>query len=253
MTKIALITGATSGIGKSTAYELASHAYNVIITGRRKERLDIIEKDLKGKYDIKVLALHFDVRNNEEVKQAIQSLPTEWQAIDVLVNNAGLAVGLSDIQDGEIEDWDRMIDTNVKGLLYVSRAVIPLIIKQNKGHIFNISSIAGKEVYPKGNVYCASKFAVDAINKGMRIDLLPHHIKVTSINPGLLETEFSLVRFKGDEERAANVYKGFDPLQAQDVAEVIWFALSRPDHVCLNEIIMTPSAQATARDVVKEI
>jgi 3-hydroxy acid dehydrogenase/malonic semialdehyde reductase len=252
MSQIALITGATSGIGKSTAYKLAAKGYNLIIAGRREERLEAIEAELMDTYSIKVIKLKFDVRVRAAVKLAIDSLPPEWQKIDVLINNAGLASGLSDIQDGDIDDWEAMIDTNIKGLLYVTRSVSPLMIKHKSGHIINISSIAGKEVYPKGNVYCASKHAVDALNKSMRIDLLPHGIKVTSINPGLLETEFSLVRFKGDEERARQVYKGFTPLQPEDVAEVILFALSRPPHVCLNEILLTPTAQATARDVIRE-
>ncbi len=252
MTKIALITGATSGIGRSTAFELASHGYNLIITGRRKDRLDHITKEITGKYSVQVLALNFDVRKYEEVKNAISSLSTEWKNIDVLINNAGLAAGLSDIQDGDLEDWEAMIDTNIKGLLYMTKEVSPLMIKNNSGHIINISSTAGKEVYPKGNVYCATKFAVDALNKGMRIDLLPHNIKVTSINPGLLETEFSLVRFKGDEEKAKKVYEGFEPLHPEDVADTIWFVLSRPAHVCLNEVLMTATAQASSRDVFRK-
>ena len=252
MSKIALITGATSGIGKSTSFELASHGYNLIITGRRKERLDEISKELMTQYSVKVLALNFDVRSYDGVKDAISTLPDEWKNIDVLINNAGLAAGLSDIQDGDLDDWETMIDTNVKGLLYMTKEVTPIMIKNKSGHIINISSTAAKEVYPKGNVYCATKFAVDALTRGMRIDLLPHNIKVTSINPGLLETEFSLVRFKGDEERAKSVYQGFEPLHPEDVAEVIWFALSRPAHVCLNDITMTATAQATSRDVVRK-
>ncbi len=252
MAKIALITGATSGIGKSTAFELASHGYNLIITGRRKDRLDQITKEITDKYSVEVLALNFDVRKYEEVENAISSLSSEWKSIDVLINNAGLAAGLSDIQDGDLEDWEAMIDTNIKGLLYMTKEVSPLMIKNNSGHIINISSTAGKEVYPKGNVYCATKFAVDALNKGMRIDLLPHNIKVTSINPGLLETEFSLVRFKGDEEKAKKVYEGFEPLHPEDVADTIWFVLSRPAHVCLNEVLMTATAQASSRDVFRK-
>ena len=252
MAKIALITGATSGIGRSTAFELASHGYNLIITGRRKDRLDQITKEITDKYSVEVLALNFDVRKYEEVKNAISSLSPEWKNIDVLINNAGLAAGLSDIQDGDLDDWEAMIDTNIKGLLYMTKEVSPLMIKNNSGHIINISSTAGKEVYPKGNVYCATKFAVDALNKGMRIDLLPHNIKVTSINPGLLETEFSLVRFKGDEEKAKKVYEGFEPLHPEDVADTIWFVLSRPAHVCLNEVLMTATAQASSRDVFRK-
>jgi NADP-dependent 3-hydroxy acid dehydrogenase YdfG len=250
--RIIFVTGATSGFGKAIAQLFAKNGYNVIINGRRQERLDELETELSKEYNIQVHKLPFDVREQKAVAAAIDGLPAEWKKIDILVNNAGLASGLSDIQDGNIDDWDAMIDTNVKGLLYVTRAVSPLMIARKSGHIINISSIAGKEVYPKGNVYCASKHAVDALNKAMRIDMLPYNIKVTSINPGMAETEFSIVRFHGDKERADYVYKGITPLYAEDVAETVWFAASRPAHVNINELIVMPTAQATNRDTVRE-
>lgn len=247
MEKIALVTGATSGIGKATALKLAEAGYSVIITGRRWHLLAELEKQLIQKS--RVLALSFDVSNNNEVNHALDKLPEEWKNIEILVNNAGLAAGLSSIQNGDIEDWEKMIDTNVKGLLYVTKKIIPMMISHNRGHIINIGSIAGKEVYPMGNVYCATKFAVDALTKAMRIDLLEHNIKVTGICPGMVETEFSLVRFKGNKENANNVYNGLDPLTAEDVADVILFAITRPPHVNLNDIVITPTAQASATNV----
>ena len=252
MRKTALITGATAGIGEATARLLAKNGYDIIITGRRKERLDHLKKELEENTDARVHALHFDVRDRRAVEQAIDSLPAAWQTIDVLVNNAGLAAGFAPIQEGDIADWEQMIDTNVKGLLYVSRKVLPGMVERRSGHVVNISSIAGKEVYANGNVYCASKFAVDALNKAMRIDLVDYGVKVTSVNPGAVETEFSMVRFKGDEEKAKNVYKGMEPLHAGDIAEVVLFALSRPDHVNINEIIVTPKAQANAFYIHRE-
>ena len=248
MNKIALITGATSGIGKATAIKLAEAGYSTIITGRRKERLDELAKELTDK-GIQVLTLQFDVRNQTEVHNAIAGLPSEWQNIDVLVNNAGLAVGTSPIQDGIVDDWERMIDTNVKGLLYVTHEVAPLMIKNGKGHIVNLASVAGKEVYPGGNVCCATKHAVDALSKAMRIDMLKHNIKVTNIAPGMVETEFSIVRYKGDTQAADNVYKGITPLTGEDIADTIVFAVIRPAHVCLNDIQIMPTAQASSRDV----
>lgn len=248
MNKIALITGATSGIGKATAIKLAEAGYSTIITGRRKERLDKLAKELTDK-GIQVLTLQFDVRNQTEVHNAIAGLSSEWQNIDVLVNNAGLAVGTSPIQDGIVDDWERMIDTNVKGLLYVTHEVAPLMIKNGKGHIVNLASVAGKEVYPGGNVYCATKHAVDALSKAMRIDMLKHNIKVTNIAPGMVETEFSIVRYKGDTQAADNVYKGITPLTGEDIADTIVFAVTRPAHVCLNDIQIMPTAQASSRDV----
>jgi 3-hydroxy acid dehydrogenase / malonic semialdehyde reductase len=242
--RIALITGATSGIGEATAKLLSTNGFDLILTGRREERLQSLKSEL-GK-NARVITLNFDVRDQAEVKNKLASLPAEWKAIDVLVNNAGNAHGLDPIQRGSLEDWDAMIDINVKGLLYVSREVIPLMINRKHGHIVNIGSIAGKEVYPNGNVYCASKFAVDALTKGMRMDLNSHSIKVTSINPGLVETEFSLVRFKGDAPKASQVYKGLDPLKAEDIADIILYTLNAPSHVVLADITVLPTAQASA-------
>ncbi|MEN8137159.1 MAG: SDR family NAD(P)-dependent oxidoreductase [Bacteroidota bacterium] len=242
---IALITGATSGIGKSTAKKLAARKYNLIITGRRKERLVELSKKLKVEYSVDVLILNFDVRNNDEVVEHLSKLPGEWKNIDILINNAGLAAGLAPIQDGLISDWERMIDTNVKGLLYVTKIVSQIMISRKKGHIVNIGSIAGKEVYPNGNVYCGTKHAVDALTKGMRIDLVKYGIKVSSIDPGMVDTEFSLVRL-GDEEKAAMVYEGLTPLYADDIADAIDFMVSRPAHVTINDMVIMPTAQASA-------
>lgn len=250
MKKIVFVTGATAGFGKAIAQIFSKNGYDIIINGRRKERLNELENELR-KNGADVLQLAFDVRDKQAVKQAIESLSGKWQNINILVNNAGLAQGLNLIQDGDIEDWDTMIDTNVKGLLYVSRAVMPLLIKTGNAHVFNIGSIAGKEVYQKGNVYCATKHAVDAITKAMRIDMLEHGIKVTGICPGAAETEFSLVRYKGDAEKAKNVYKGFTPLYAEDIAEIVYFAATRPAHVCINDIVITPTAQANAMYIHK--
>ncbi len=246
MKKVVLITGATSGIGEASASLFASSGYDLIITGRRSDRLENIKNRLE-KNSTRVLALCFDVRKEEEVKKAIGELPESWRKIDVLINNAGLAAGLDPIDSGSSEDWNRMIDTNVKGLLYVSYEVAQ-IMKENKinGHIVNIGSIAGKEVYPNGNVYCATKHAVDALSKGMRMDLLKYNIKVTQICPGAVETEFSLVRFHDDADRAKSVYEGYEALAANDIADCIWFAVSRPAHVNINDMIVMPSAQASS-------
>jgi len=241
---IALVTGATSGFGRAIALCFARQGWDVIITGRRADRLDELAGQIRDTSGSSVLTLPFDVRKASEVNAAIESIPDAWRAVDVLVNNAGLAAGLSTVQEGELSDWEDMIDTNVKGLLYISRLVIPWMISRGKGHIVNMGSMAGKEAYPYGNVYCATKHAVDALSKSMRIDLLPHGIKVTAIHPGAAETEFSIVRFKGDTERAAKVYDGIDPLTAEDIADIVWFAVSRPAHVVLNEILVTPLAQA---------
>lgn len=250
MPPIILITGATSGFGEATARRFAAEGWRVIITGRRKERLEALRKELEGLHGSldrpSIHALHFDVRDNAAVMAAIASLPAAWSAIDVLVNNAGLAAGLDPIQEGNVDDWERMLDTNVKGLLYVSRTVIPGMIARGKGHIINIGSTAGKEVYPKGNVYCASKHAVDALSKGMRQDLLPHGIKVTQICPGLAETEFSVVRFHGDEQKAKAPYQGLTPLKGEDIANLAWFAATLPPHVCINDLVVTPTAQASS-------
>lgn len=249
--QIVLITGATSGIGEATAKLLAKNNFNLIICGRRKERLIKLQQELSLITEIKTLS--FDVSDKESVHEAINSLPDDWKAIDILINCAGNAHGLDPIQTGKLEDWDAMIDFNVKGLLYVCSDVIPGMVERNGGHIINIGSIAGKEVYPNGNVYCASKFAVDALTRGMRIDLNAHKIKVTSINPGLVETEFSVIRFKGDTERAANVYKGYEPLKPEDIADVILFTITRPAHVMLADITVFPTAQASSVHVHKNI
>lgn len=246
MAKIALITGATSGIGEACAHLFARENYNLVLTGRRIDRLEKLAKKLNDKYDVEIAVSQFDVRSRTEVTDNLEALPAKWRNVDVLVNNAGLSQGLDPLQKGDPDDWDTMIDTNVKGLLYVSRIVSNWMIDNKEGHIINIGSIAGKEVYPNGNVYCASKHAVDALNKGMRLDLLPYGIRVTAIHPGAVETEFSEVRFKGDKERAKKVYDGFDALAADDVAETIWFAVSRPKHVNINELIVMPTAQANA-------
>lgn len=243
---IALITGATSGIGKHTAIEFAKHGYHLIITGRRQERLTELKAELTKAYSINIIDLCFDIRDEQQVNNAITSLPNGFKEIDVLVNNAGLAAGLSTIQDGKIEHWEKMIDTNIKGLLYITKHVMPLMIARKKGHIINVGSIAGKEVYANGNVYCATKHAVDALNKSMRIDLLPHGIKVSAVNPGMVETEFSLVRFDGDEERAKKVYENLVPLTPEDIAETIYWIASRPAHVNINDIVITCSIQANA-------
>jgi 3-hydroxy acid dehydrogenase/malonic semialdehyde reductase len=240
-----MVTGATTGFGKAIAIRFARHGFNIIITGRRKELLADLEKELLSFGKINVLSLNFDVRRQEVVASVIEKLPEEWKTIDILVNNAGLAVGMGHIDNGVIDDWDRMIDTNVKGLLYVTRAVAPLMVLRNSGHIFNIGSIAGIEAYENGNVYCASKAAVSSLSKSMRIDLLKNNIKVTHIAPGMAETEFSLVRFKGDKEKADSVYKGIDALTADDIAEVIFYCATLPEHVCINELVVTPTQQAS--------
>ena len=242
--KTVLITGATSGIGRATAILFAVKGFNLILCGRRQERLDVLQTELGKKTNVHTL--NFDVRDKDSVFEAINSLPPEFAQIDVLINNAGNAHGLDPIEHGNEEDWDAMLDINVKGLLYVSKAVIPKMVERKSGHIINIGSTAGKEVYPKGNVYCASKHAVDAITTGMRMDLNPHGIKVGAVNPGAVETEFSNVRFKGDDERADAVYNGFDPLVAEDIAETLLFVVTRPAHVNIADLIITPTAQASA-------
>jgi hypothetical protein len=244
--KTVFITGATAGIGKATASRFAKENHRLIITGRRNDKLMEFAAELRDQFSIEVLPLCFDVRKRGEVEKAIGELPPEWQNIDILVNNAGLAAGLDPIQEADAGDWETMIDTNVKGLLFVSRLVIPLMLRNGSGHIFNIGSIAGREVYAKGSVYCATKHAVDAITKGMRIDLLSHGIKVTQISPGAVETEFSMVRFKGNAERAAKVYQGYQPLEALDVAEIIHFISTLPSRVNVNDILVMPQAQANA-------
>lgn len=251
MSKTALVTGATSGIGRATARILARNNYKIILCGRREDRLTELKKELSAFTEIHTLS--FDVRDKKAVFKSINALPSDFSKIDVLINNAGNAHGLDPIQTGDLEDWDAMIDINVKGLLYVSKAIIPKMIEQKSGHIINIGSIAGKEVYPNGNVYCASKHAVDALNKSMRMDLNPYGIRVGAIHPGMVETEFSEVRFKGDTDRAANTYKDIKPLQAEDIADIIHFVVSRPYHVNIADLIVFPTAQASATIVNRDL
>lgn len=246
MKKTVLITGATSGFGKAMALKFATAGYNLILNGRRKERLEELIENIHTTYGVSAIALPFDVRDKNAVNEAIQQLSMQIHQVDILINNAGLAAGMAPIDGGDTQDWDVMIDTNVKGLLYTTHAVLPLLKKSDAAHIINIGSTAGKQAYPNGNVYCATKFAVDALSKCMRIDLLPYGIKVTSINPGMAETEFSIVRFKGDKERAAKIYDGVHPLYAEDVAEVAFYCATLPPHVCINDLTMTCTAQADA-------
>ena len=249
--KIALVTGASSGIGWACALTMAKMGYDLIATGRRAERLEDLRQELPE--GVRFLPLLFDVRDRAEVERLLTNLPAEWASIDVLVNNAGNAHGLDPIQTGNVDDWDAMLDINVKGLLYVSKAIIPGMTERNSGFIINIGSIAGKEVYPNGNVYCASKHAVDALTNGMRMDLNPFGIKVMGIHPGLVETEFSLVRFKGDEKRAETIYQGYTPLLAQDIADIVEFALTRPPHVVIADVVVLPTAQASATVIKKKL
>lgn len=246
MSKIAFITGATAGIGAACAERFAAESWDLVLTGRRADRLQSFSDRLEAEYGIRVQRLVFDVRDRAAVEAAIASLPKSFQAPDVLVNNAGLALDKSSVQEGDPDDWDTMIDTNVKGLLYMSRALLPAMIARGRGHVINIGSVAGREVYPGGNVYCATKYAVEGLSRAMRIDLVQHGIKVSSISPGLVETEFSVVRFKGDRDKADAVYKGFDPLLGADIAEAVWWAASLPPHVCINDINLTCTAQASS-------
>ena len=246
MSKIILITGATSGFGKAIAEKFSAAGWNCIITGRRADRLEKIAISLQATYANKILPLLLDVCNREAVATTFANLPLEWQSIDVLVNNAGLALGRDSFEQASIDDWDTMIDTNVKGLLYVSKAIIPYFIQHKKGHIINIGSTAGKEVYQLGNAYCASKHAVDAISKAQRIDLLQYGIKVTSVHPGAAETEFSVVRFKGDEDKAKQVYEGYEPLHPEDIADTVFYCATLPAHVCINDLVITCTAQANS-------
>ena len=246
MNKTVLITGATSGIGEACAKKYAADGDRLILTGRRADRLNALKTELEKDFSTEILALIFDVQDKKAVDKNLGTLPTEWQKIDLLINNAGLAAGKDSFENADINDWETMLNTNVHGLLYVSKQIIPLMIANKKGHIVNIGSIAGKEVYENGNVYCASKFAVDAISKSMRIDLLKHSIKVTCIHPGAVETEFSLVRFKGDENKAAATYNGMVPLSGNDIADSIFYCTQLPDHVCINELVITPTQQANA-------
>jgi 3-hydroxy acid dehydrogenase / malonic semialdehyde reductase len=244
MSKIVFITGATSGFGKASAYKFAANGYDLIINGRRIDRLQALADELERKYNVAVLQLPFDVCIQQDVFDAVKSIPEDWQAIDVLFNNAGLALGRDYFEEGNLDDWNTMIDTNVKGFLYVAKAVSQLMVKRKQGHIINMGSVAGKDVYEKGNVYCGSKFAVDAISHGMRIDLLRHQIKVTAIHPGAAETEFSIVRFKGDEATAKSVYNGLQPLTADNVADVVYYCATLPTHVCINDLTITCIRQA---------
>ena len=251
MSKIILITGASSGFGKAIAEKFAAGGWNIILTARRKDKLEAVAKEIENKFGVKTLSLVFDIQDKKAVFENIGQLPTEWQAVELLVNNAGLALGRDSFQDANLEDWETMIDTNVKGLLYASKAVLPYLIKQ-QGHIINIGSTAAKEVYKDGNIYCATKHAVDAISKAQRIDLLPHHIKVTAIHPGAVETDFSLIRFKGDASKAAAVYAGYEPLKAEDIAETAWYVANVPKHVCINDVVMTCVAQGNSTLIHKD-
>jgi len=253
MKQIALITGATSGIGEATALLLAENHFDLIITGRRRERLEALKDKIEAETTAKTHPLIFDIRDPLATENAIKTLPQKWQNVEILINNAGLAVGLSAVNDGDLDDWERMIDTNIKGLLYITRLVSARMVEQGKGHIVNISSIAGKETYPLGNVYCATKHAVQSLTKGMRLDFLKYGIKVSSVCPGAVDTEFSLVRFKGDRPRAQKVYEGFTPLQAKDIAEAILFAVTRPAHVNIDDILIMPTDQAYSRDFNRKI
>ena len=250
--KIVFITGATAGIGEACAYDFAREGANLILCARRMEKLEEIISKIKKEFGVKIHYFQLDVRDKYAVEAEISALPDEWKNIDILVNNAGLAKGFSKMDNGDIEAWEEMIDTNVKGLLYVSRQVLPLMSARNSGHVINIGSVAGHEVYPNGNVYCATKFAVHALSKGIRYDLLDKKIKVTTIAPGLVETEFSEVRFSGDKDRAKQVYKGFQPLVARDISDLVLFAATRPEHVNINEIEVTPTAQASSTQVFRE-
>ena len=250
MSKIILITGASSGLGKATAEKFAAEGWNLILTARRKEKLAVVVNNIEKKYGVKTLSLIFDVQDKKAVFEHLEKLPKEWQAINVLLNNAGLALGRDPFEDANLEDWETMIDTNLKGLLYASKAVLPFIIAQ-KGHIINIGSTAGKEVYKDGNVYCATKHAVDAISKAQRIDLLQHQVKVTAIHPGAVETDFSIVRFKGDTTKADAVYAGYTPLKAEDIADTIWYVANTPEHVCINDLVITCTAQGNSTTIFK--
>lgn len=242
--KTAFVTGTTSGFGHAFALRLAKLGYNLIVTGRRKDRLEDLAEEIRKNFGVEVLALNFDVRDNDACKKAINSLPEKFQKIDLLVNNAGLAAGASPFNESDLDDFERMLDTNVKGLLYVTKLIVPGMIERQKGQIINISSIAGIEVYPNGHVYCASKHAVNAITKGLRIDLVKHGIRVSSISPGMVETEFSIVRYHGDEDKAKAVYQGLVPLNAEDIADALEFIVTRPEHVMINDIQINPAQQA---------
>jgi NADP-dependent 3-hydroxy acid dehydrogenase YdfG len=252
MNRIAIVTGATAGFGRATALLLAKNDFDVVTTGRRSEKLDSLEEEIRSKTSADVLSLAFDIRNQDEVIKACNKLTGKWENVDVLVNNAGLAAGMSQIHEGSVEDWEQMIDTNIKGLLYITREITPGMVHRKNGHIINLGSIAGKEAYENGNVYNATKYAVDGLTQAMRIDLVEHGIKVTAINPGAAETEFSLVRFKGDSEKADQVYRGYTPLYAEDIAETILFVVTRPPHVNIDDLLIMPTAQARSRKFLKD-
>lgn len=252
MSRIVLITGATSGFGKAIAEKFAAGGFDLILTGRRADRLESLQQELCNRFNTAVTVLAFDIRDRSSCEAAVEGLGEDWKQVDILVNNAGLAVGRDYFDEALVEDWDTMIDTNVKGLLYITKAVLPYMIRRRKGHIINIGSTAGKEVYERGNTYCASKFAVNALSQAMRIDLLRHKIKVTAIHPGAAETEFSMVRFKGDKAAADAVYEGYEPLQAEDVADVVYYCSSLPEHVCINDLILTCTAQANSFYLFKD-
>ncbi|MCL4117603.1 UNVERIFIED_CONTAM: hypothetical protein GTU68_066771 [Idotea baltica] len=251
MKQIAYVTGATAGFGEAIAYLLGQNNYDLILTGRRKEKLKLVA-DKCRELGAEVLEQVYDIQNRKDVEKSVNMLATQWQSIDLLVNNAGLAVGLDPFQEAQVDDWERMIDTNVKGLLYLSKAIVPLMIANKKGHIINIASTAGSQVYARGNVYCATKHAVKALTKAMRIDLLPNKIRVSSVSPGAAETEFSVIRFKGDVDKAKAAYAGYEPMVAQDIAECVLFVATRPPHVCINDIELTPTAQADSFNWFKE-
>ena len=253
MSRTIFITGATSGIGKACAEIFAKNGDRLIVNGRRREKLEQLKADLELVYNVEVLCAPFDVQNREAVSESISSLPEIWQEVDILINNAGLALGRDLFEEAEITDWETMLQTNINGILYVSRAILPAMIRRKKGHIINIGSTAGDDMYERGNVYCASKSAVEALTKGMRIDLLPHKIKVTNVKPGAAETEFSLIRLKGDEEKAHKVYEGFKPLSAEDIADSIFYCANLPAHVCINELTITCTAQANGIYIHKEV
>lgn len=252
MNRITMITGATSGIGEACAYQFAENRRDLILTGRREERLNLLAEKLRKEFGIQVKTLKFDVRDRNAVNTAWNSLPEEWRNLDCLVNNAGLALGKEPLYEGNPDQWDTMIDTNLKGLLYMTKAVLPNMIAAQKGHVINIGSVAGREVYPGGNVYCASKFAVEGLSRALRIDFAPHNIKVSTISPGLVETEFSVVRFNGDQEKADSVYAGFEPLVGKDIAEMVWFVANQPAHICVNDINITCTAQPNSTTVIRK-
>lgn len=252
MRKTAIVTGASAGIGRATALLLANNGFDLIITGRRNKNLESLEKEIRSESDADVLSLTFDIRKQDEVVKACKELSGKWKNVDLLVNNAGLAVGMNHIHEGVVDDWERMIDTNIKGLLYITREITPGMVERGSGYVINIGSIAGKEAYENGNVYNATKYAIDGLTQGMRIDLAEHGIRVTAINPGAVDTEFSVVRFKGDQERADSVYQGFEPLLANDIAEAILFAVTRPPHVNIDDMLIMATSQARTRKIIKK-